>query len=869
MAYKSKYGSSRYGSRYGSSKYGSGSGASTRKTFDIDEIEKLKEIAAEKGVEVKEDKPSFFRRTLDFISKPLYASAGAAKAIVKNLDQDQTNNENILEEAWKGLSGQDKETYSDVLGELGVENKYVKGGLGFVLDVALDPTTYFGGALIRGTGKVIKGALKPVGNVAAKAAPQTAGYIRAAGTNLKDALGSTFVFGYKTSKTLDKAGNVVGGVADDIMRMVNRLGMTKQEIIERNLGALKGKFTKEEILEAGRLQIKNRRLELAQRKGEDVTFLTSKDKKINELSGLFKNKAEELADMAGISVDDAYKYYIPFIRKETTTGGLAPGGKVLKEASEGWKKEFKDLIPDDELLNKPWEAYSRREWDIVRNGMVKDEMNNIVETYGKDFIDDAAAKAEGFVPIYRKDKLQFFPIETRAGGTAAAVKAAKPLGYLKAEDAKFIDDFMYPEAKVLNTLAKSFGYDKLTRWFKTAVTAYFPAFHVRNMISGNIQNYSVLGAEALNPKNHVNGLGFLFNSKKTIKFKNWEGTGEDMNKILKENFQGASRYKSDLSNYIEETLDGGFKVKSTINKLNPRQMGNFVEMWQKSTAVSAGLRKGNTLERSLKLAETAGFDYNKLTTFESEIMKRAIPFYAFARKNAELQLKTLAKNPERILNQKKFADALSTSFGENYTEEDLKGLPDWAINGLGFKVKGNQYITQLGLPLEEFMERVERPAGTTLSSLNPIIKYPLESKLGFDFFREQKLTDIKKVAPATGKILMDAQENGTLPKWLENTINISSYEGFDGETKYNMSPKTLHFLRNLPTARFQNTLEKLFEKDANKVGKWMAFFSGMKLYDIDVEQQEFFRERDLRRDIEDQLLNKGIGQQYENFYIYK
>ena len=130
---------------------------STRKTYDTESIEDLKAFAESKGFDVKKKKTSLFRRTLDIISRPLYTSAGAAKAIVKNLDQDTTNDENILEEAWKGLSGQEQDTYSDVLGELGVENKYIKGGFGFVLDVALDPTTFFGGALIKGVGMAVKG----------------------------------------------------------------------------------------------------------------------------------------------------------------------------------------------------------------------------------------------------------------------------------------------------------------------------------------------------------------------------------------------------------------------------------------------------------------------------------------------------------------------------------------------------------------------------------------------------------------------------------------------------------------------------------------------------------------------------------------
>jgi len=107
-----------------------------------------------------------------------------------------------------------------------------------------------------------------------------------------------------------------------------------------------------------------------------------------------------------------------------------------------------------------------------------------------------------------------------------------------------------------------------------------------------------------------------------------------------------------------------------------------------------------------------------------------------------------------------------------------------------------------------------------------------------------------------------------MPEWLDQALNVRSYE-YKGKTNYEMSPKVLHVLRNIPTSRFQNTLERMFDKDMDKVNKWLAFLSGARIYDIDVEQQKYFTERDLKRDIEDQLLEKGIGQTYENFYIYK
>jgi YHS domain-containing protein len=380
-----------------------------------------------------------------------------------------------------------------------------------------------------------------------------------------------------------------------------------------------------------------------------------------------------------------------------------------------------------------------------------------------------------------------------------------------------------------------------------------------------VQNYQVLGARALAPANINTGLAILKKSNKALNFKNFKGTAKELGEAMDTRFGSSSRYISDIGDYIDQLANNKFKVKK-ISKA--RQVGAFVEMNQKANAVATALRKGHTVDEALDLAEKAGFDYTKITPFESKVMKRLIPFYTFARKNAQLQAETFVKHPERIINQSKLANAFSNMFGGKTTEEDIKGLPNWAVEGLGFKIKEGKYLTKFGLPLEEFIQRLNKPMMSTLSSLNPIIKYPVESKLGYDFFREQKITDVNKIAPASGEMLLKAKENGLMPEWLDNALNINKYE-YKGKTYYNASPKALHLLRNIPTARLENTLEKIFNKDMGKVDKYMAFFSGSKIYDIDIEMQKYFQERDLKRDIEDYLLGKGVGSKFETFNIYK
>ena len=806
--------------------------------YNISDIDELKAFAESKGLKVEEKKPGLFTRALDILSRPVYASAGAAKAITQRVKTGEWK-ENPLEEAWKGLKGEEKETYSDVLKEAGVQNKWIRGGVGFALDVALDPSTYVGGSLVKGAGKVLKGATKVGTTVGRKVAPTSTALLELTGKNLKDAVGKAFDIHYGLSKI---KGNTV---ADDIGRYFNKLGMAKEDIVNKTAQTL-NKFDDKTLKEATNIMLQNKRLELAARKGSVVDYIKGKGNVADAVEEM-KNIGLNIGKQTGIPEEQLYKNYFPSILnlRERAFQELPSSIKVGKE---GYLKEFKGLLPDESLLKKPIEAYSRREYEVFRNNLTRKTLNDVVESYGKplsafDNADEALKQG------YRAVKEKTF---------------GKEIGYLKDNDFRYINNYMFPEMKTIDMLAKATGYDGLTRMFKTAVTAYFPAFHIRNFLSGTVQNYSVLGRQAFNPANFKNGLGIMKGTDNIIKFPKWSGTGAELKKELLENFGGASRYISDLGDYVEEIGSKGFKLKKGIEKLNPRQVGNFIESWQKSTAMSAALKQGATLPEAIKLAEKAGFDYSKITKFESKIMRRLIPFYTFARKNAALQASTLAKNPERILNQIKFTKNLSEIFGgEKPTEEDIKGLPDWALSGLGFKVEGNRYLTQFGLPLEEFVGRIARPGKTTLSSLNPIVKYPLESKLGYDFFREQDLVDINKISPATGQLVKEKA-----PDWLKDIMRVKRVDT-DYGVKYYASPKALHLLRNIPTARFQNTLEKMFDGDMNKVDKWLAFLTGAKIYDIDVELQKYFKERDLKRDIEDQLLQRGEIGKGEYTFIRK
>jgi hypothetical protein len=113
------------------------------------------------------NEPSIMGRIFDILSRGNYASANASKAWMEG--------KNVFSAAWKGLTGEEKTTYSDVLALSGMDSGFARSALGFALDVGLDPTTYIP---VAGIVSKAKGATKA--GKAAKASEQVLADIPAA-----------------------------------------------------------------------------------------------------------------------------------------------------------------------------------------------------------------------------------------------------------------------------------------------------------------------------------------------------------------------------------------------------------------------------------------------------------------------------------------------------------------------------------------------------------------------------------------------------------------------------------------------------------------------------------------------------------------
>lgn len=494
--------------------------------------------------------------------------------------------------------------------------------------------------------------------------------------------------------------------------------------------------------------------------------------------------------------------------------------------------------------------------------------------------------------------------ERKAIRESGVANIPKVEGWIPKEVAEDISKFYEPKSSVIDDLAKATGFDFVTGLFKGYVTSLFPGFHIRNITSNQFQNMLKIGVDVLNPGIQMDALKIVLgkNLDKVLTTK----TGEQITlREIRRRVEAQSNIlEQGAFGSVEQLIEEGSKnlIKRTdYGKYNPlsrdnialragREIGGKSEAQAKLVSIISAVLEGKSVKEGVKQAEDALFNYSKLTNFEKQVMRRLIPFYTFARKNAELQLKTLATTPGKIATEMKAVKGFGEAVGEPTTAEDQKGLPDYVLESLGikggsfFKNKFGQdtYFTGLGLPIEQFLNQFSGDKGifaNTISGIlaqaNPVIKFSGERATGQDFFAGRPITEIydakslKSVFEAMPKPvanqfkkLIEFQEVPNQPVYTNG--KISGYT-----TKYRANPFALHFLRNLFTSRIQSTVGFLSAEEENNWTKALRFFTGVKGWSIDQEQQKFYKETKYSRELQDYLVRMGVAKKFQRMFVPK
>ena len=599
-------------------------------------------------------------------------------------------------------------------------------------------------------------------------------------------------------------------------------------------------------------------------------------------------RAQEFAKMADIK--DPYAVYFPFLKDDVVKKFVTDIEKSgIRVGSEGYKKQFKNILTTENIKLDPAEAFFTREAQIIADTTARETLQNFVSKYGKpvtEFASEQEARQAGFRLLKEK------------GGFG------KPVGYVGEWDAKLFNDLIRPEFTTINALAKATGFDAVTGLFKRSVTGLFLPFHVRNFMSGIIQNFETLGVGALNPINMNIGrrIAYIIGKGGEVPnaFKDVVVGGKPMKfgdvlKPFMDRFSGDTFYHEDFNQALKagtelKKVAGTFSktsAKETVKTLGlgqegipfklARTTGQFLEHQQKATAYITALGQGKTIPEALALAERAGFDYRAVTAFESQVMRRIMPFYSFTRKNIELQLKTLGENPERINQVLRLFGNAGELFGGQISPEEKAQLPSFIRDALGIKLEDTpdglkQYISSFGTPIEAFTQLFgSNPVLRAISVMNPLLKAPIEIGIGKDSFRQKDLQDVYdareyKNAPQVLKDLLDIRE-------VQKDVLKKNAQGklvaVGKRTEYQADPVKLLIARSLFTSRGVSYLDQVFGGDLQGFVKAMKLVTGFKPQQINLEATKAVEDKRQKRALTDLLTKTGAVAEFSRPFIPK
>lgn len=413
------------------------------------------------------------------------------------------------------------------------------------------------------------------------------------------------------------------------------------------------------------------------------------------------------------------------------------------------------------------------------------------------------------------------------GGDAAGIDFTKEYDDLVEKTPKGIDtsglkDFYVPKdiAEELHRLEESFRtpesfktltgkiIDPINKLWQASVTRAFPAFHLRNLVSGQFQNWvaGVWSPKAMRQSHmimqgryedaklselpifkgmsdHEAGVKLadmafahnLVSKTQGIGLEGLQGSSIDLD--LAGQIPGVRPYSgfgATMGEYLPQVGKGKWGRAGGIQQLNPLNdekfapyqwgatAGGYIEGLNRLTPFINLLKKGYSPEQAAKRVMELQFDYSALTKFEKEGVKRAIPFWTYSKNEAKFAWDELTQRPGGRLAQ---AGVRLPNEARTEGEPLPEYLSQTASVKLGKLPSGSdRYLTGFGLghedPLSflsvrEGVPDVSDSIAELMSRTSPLIKYPVELATGESFFQRGPLggREFVDMDPALGRLL--------------------------------------------------------------------------------------------------------------------
>lgn len=296
-------------------------------------------------------------------------------------------------------------------------------------------------------------------------------------------------------------------------------------------------------------------------------------------------------------------------------------------------------------------------------------------------------------------------------------------------------------------------YDKFTTLWKQSATVINPGFHLRNIFSNVFQNYLAVGGEVFNPQTR-NTVKRVLNGEKGSLFTK-AGVEIPFDKIREQlvafdivnsqNFNKASQVIENQTSLFGGELQGdggimqfigdklGVENAKQFNRFDPTDSANFfaynmgrkfggnAEDFDRTLNFIANIKNDLDFEDASEMVDKFLFDYSDLTPFESNVMKRIIPFYTWLRKNVPLQMEMLMEKPWLYAG---IADVHRLS-NQNANQEHIPGyMSDWIKLPVTFNSSKDYYLNP-NLPYQN-LENLFTTPQDVIGMLNPVLKMPIE-----------------------------------------------------------------------------------------------------------------------------------------------
>jgi hypothetical protein len=479
----------------------------------------------------------------------------------------------------------------------------------------------------------------------------------------------------------------------------------------------------------------------------------------------------------------------------------------------------------------------------------------------------------------------------------------QPLGWMGVKDVPELKGLIFdPDtAKYVNNAVDLFGddngiaaflkgMDKVQGWWKRFVLLY-PGYHFRNMYSNNAIGVVKHGiAKWMNPTIHKYGWAMtLYKLDPEKKF--WKVFGVS-DELLNKKFNGQTlRDLADqltpynvIKGEVRQTGDdvlksvGGMQghMKRVLKKANILDTGSnaFAYVDKFGGAIESQARVTSFLHDFDRLGNVriAAYDtneafvnYQNLTQFEKQIMRRVVPFWTWLSRNVKNQIGLVFTQPGKMAMIPRVADAMESGAGwrmpENERPEYFNQMWMWQLPML--LPNGDPLFFNPNFPFQDLNKIDPRYFGRNLmATVSPFLKVPLEVISGVDIYRRRPIAPYEGYrAPVPGILHSIAK---VLPEGTQKMLGIEK----DEKGIMRMEPRTAHAIANL--VPFINTSARMFMQEPSPQGSEKYFQSlstilGIKIKPVDKLTRQYEATQKKIADERAKLKKMGIDVRWNSY----